>query len=129
MASDLEVEIADLEPADVGPVPSELRAQGRFARLLTSGALSPASTVPTFIGLAVVVAGFALIGYAWGRVAALTSVALQLPYLVSAGCTGLGLVVVGVTVIAVHARRQDAAARARQVELLADLVAELRVKS
>jgi hypothetical protein len=49
-----------------------------------------------------------------------------MPYLVSGGLTGLGLVMVGVTVINVAAKRRDALLRKQQTELLADALHELR---
>src|SRR5690242_1144242 len=81
--------------------------------------LDPASTVPTYVG-------FALIGYAWVKVAALVDVWRQMPYVVSAGLPGLGLVMTGLVVINVSARRQDGAARARQMATLAEALHELQ---
>ena len=71
------------------------------------------------------VVGFVLIAIAWRQVAAETNVALQLPYLVSGGLTGLALVMVGVTVINVAAKRRDAVLREQQTALLADAIHEL----
>ena len=88
-------------------------------------ALRPLSPVPTYIGIAVAVLGFVLIAVAWGQVAGELNVALQLPYLVSGGFTGLALVMVGVTVVSVAARRRDAALREQQTALLADALREL----
>lgn len=79
--------------------------------------------MPTYAGLALIAVGFGLIAYAWGRIAGLTSVALQLPYLVSAGFTGLGVIVIGITLVAAQARRQDAAERGRRLDELARLLA------
>jgi hypothetical protein len=84
------------------------------------------SPVPIYIGIVVVLAGFALIGLTWGKVAGLLQVALQLPYLVSGGLTGLGLIVVGVTVISISAKRRDAAEQGRQLEQLAGIMKELQ---
>ena len=93
-------------------------------RLRTLPALSP---VPTYIGIAVAAAGFVLIAFAWGKVAGIAdNVALQLPYLVSGGLTGLGLVMVGVTIVNVAAKRRDAQLRQQQTQLLADALTELR---
>jgi hypothetical protein len=87
-------------------------------------ALSPA---PTYVGIIVAAAGFALIFYAWSKVAGIAdNVALQMPYLVSGGLTGLGLVMVGVTIINVAAKRRDARLREQQTQLLADALHELR---
>jgi hypothetical protein len=88
--------------------------------------LDPASVVPTYIGIAITALGFALIGYAWVKVAALVDVWRQMPYVVSAGLPGLGLVMTGLVVINVSARRQDGAARARQMATLAEALHELQ---
>jgi hypothetical protein len=86
----------------------------------------PASHVPTYIGVAVAVIGFALMGIAWARIAGLVDVWKQMPYLLSAGLPGLGLVMVGLVIINVSARRQDGAARARQMSALAEALHDLQ---
>ncbi len=88
-------------------------------------ALRPLSPTPTYLGVALTVIGFVLIAIAWRQVAAETNVALQLPYLVSGGLTGLALVMVGVTVVNVAAKRRDAVLREQQTALLADALQEL----
>ncbi len=88
--------------------------------------LRPGSPVPTVFGVVLVAGGFGLIAYTWGRVAGLISVPLQLPYFVSGGLTGLGLILVGLTVINVAARRQDAAERSKQMEQLGSIFREIR---
>ncbi len=88
-------------------------------------ALRPLSPTPTYLGVALTALGFVLIAIAWRQVAAETNVALQLPYLVSGGLTGLALVMVGVTVINVAAKRRDAVLREQQTALLADALQEL----
>jgi hypothetical protein len=88
--------------------------------------LDPASAVPTYVGVAITLLGFALIGFAWVKVAALVDVWRQMPYVVSAGLPGLGLVMTGLVVINVSARRQDGAARARQMATLAEALHELQ---
>lgn len=88
--------------------------------------LEPASLAPTYVGAVVVAIGFALIGLAWSEIAGLTVVSLQMPYLVSAGFTGLGLVMMGLVVINVAAKRQDGAERARQMRTLTETFQSLR---
>jgi hypothetical protein len=88
-------------------------------------ALRPLSPVPTYLGVAVAALGFALIAVAWGKVAGQTNVGLQMPYLVSGGLTGLALVMVGVTIISVAAKRRDALLREKQMRLLVDALDEL----
>ena len=89
--------------------------------------LPPLSPAPTYAGIAIAVIGFALIAFAWSKVAGIAdNVALQMPYLVSGGLTGLGLVMVGVTIVNVAAKRRDGLLRQQQTELLADALHELR---
>lgn len=90
--------------------------------------LEPASLVPTYVGVVVIAVGFALIGIAWAEIAALTDVALQMPYLVSAGFTGLGLVMVGLIIVNVAAKRQDAAERTRQLQTLTETFQSLQAE-
>lgn len=84
-------------------------------------AVTPASIV--WLSTVMAMAGFGLLAYTWVKVSTLTIVAAQVPYLVSSGMTGLGLIVVGAAGIVVWSRRADDAARARQAE---ELVAALR---
>jgi hypothetical protein len=89
-------------------------------------ALRGVPNLTTWLGVAVSAAGLVLIAIAWGRTAGLTNVALQTPYVISAGFTGLGLVVVGVTLVSIAAKRADAAERTRQLRELRDVLADLR---
>lgn len=88
--------------------------------------LEPASPVLTYVGALVAAVGFALIGIAWAKVAGLLVVGLQLPYVVSAGFTGMGLVMLGLVLVNIAARRQDAAERARQMRVLTETLQGLR---
>ena len=96
------------------------RAKLRSPAPIWKSWLEPSSLVPTYLGVAVIAVGFALIGVAWAQIAALTNVALQMPYLVSAGFTGLALVMLGLIVVNIAAKRQDAAGRARQMQTLTE---------
>jgi hypothetical protein len=86
------------------------------------------SGAPTWIwaGLLVAAVGFVLITIAWGDVAGESLVYRQLPYLVSAGLSGLGLVLVGLTLINIGARQRDAIDRDRQVAQLVAILRELK---
>jgi hypothetical protein len=88
--------------------------------------LDPASTIPTYAGVVIALVGFALIAIGWARVAGLVDVWRQMPYLLSAGLPGLGLVMTGLVIINVSARRQDAAARARQTAMLTEALRDLQ---
>ena len=110
------------------PDPDEIDvvdSRGRLAdRVPSLPALSP---VPVYVGIAISALGFVLIAFAWGKVAGIAdNVALQMPYLVSGGLTGLGMVMVGVTIVNVASKRRDAILREQQTQLLADALRELR---
>ncbi|MCW2543820.1 MAG: hypothetical protein JWM40_1372 [Frankiales bacterium] len=82
--------------------------------------------VVTYIGMLLTLAGGVLLVVAWSKTAALTNVGLQMPFVLSAGCTGLGLVAVGLTVVNVAAKTEDADKRRAQLGELRDLLGELR---
>lgn len=107
--------LSDPDAYDVSSRRSRLRAL-----------LDPASTIPTYVGVVVALAGFALIAIGWAKVAGLVDVWRQMPYLLSAGLPGLGLVMTGLVIVNVSARRQDAAARARQTAMLAEALRDLQ---
>lgn len=83
---------------------------------------------PAFVWIGVVLSavGFALIALAWSQIAGEDQVYRQLPYLVSAGMTGLGAIMVGVTIINVSAKRRDASERQRQMDQLVRVLDEIR---
>ena len=80
----------------------------------------------TYAGIAVMVLGGALIVLAWGRVAGVTDVALQVPYVVSAGCLGLAFVAIGLAVVSIAAKITDGRARAAQIAELQETLAAIR---
>jgi len=86
--------------------------------------LRPSSPVMTYVGIAVSIVGFVLIVIAWAAVAGKAEVYLQVPYVVSAGFSGLGLIIAGVTIVNVATRRRDEAERSRQMDRLAQLLQE-----
>lgn len=88
--------------------------------------MRPVSPILTYLGIALAVAGFVVILLAWGRVAGQTAVPLQMPYLLSGGLTGLGLILSGLTLINVNVKRQDASARARQLGQVREVLAEIK---
>lgn len=99
----------------------QLSSRSRW-RLVTD----PASHLPTYFGVLVAAIGFVMIGIAWAQVAGEVDVWKQMPYLMSAGLPGLGLVMVGLVIVNVSARRQDGAARARQMAALTEALRELQ---
>lgn len=86
--------------------------------------VQPAALVWVAIGFVVV--GFGLLAYTWVKVSTLTIVAAQIPYIVSAGLTGLGLITVGSAVLVVWSRRTDDDARRQQTDELVATLKELR---
>lgn len=89
-------------------------------------ALRAVPNLGIWAGVVVSTVGLVLIAVAWGRTAGLTNVALQVPYVVSAGFTGLALVVVGLTLVSITVKQADAAERSRQLRELRDVLADLR---
>jgi hypothetical protein len=88
-------------------------------------ALTRAPHAVTYAGVGLVVAGGLLLLYTWVKVAALALVWRQIPYLISSGCSGVCLVAVGLTVISVAARNEDANRRMGQAQELQALLAEM----
>lgn len=107
----------------VEPESSSVGARAPSARRgRVAGWLAPTSAVPVYSGIGLIVAGFGLLAFTWSKVAGTLLVALQLPYLISGGFTGLGLVVIGVLVIYIGAKRRDAWQRDRRLEELTALL-------
>ena len=82
----------------------------------------------TFAGVALIVVGVVLLAVAWSLVAGKAEVALQVPYVMSAGFPGVGIVVVGVGLLVIGVRETDARTRRRQQQELVDLMAVLRAE-
>lgn len=108
------------EAAELGDWPPAASTRGRWS------ALDPGSPAPVLVGVGLTLVGFALMAVAWAKVAGLTDVWRQFPYLLSAGLPGLGLVMVGLVLVNVSVRRQDAAERERQFAALTEAVRDLR---
>ena len=79
-----------------------------------------------WVGMGVSVLGFVLIAVGWGQVAGETQVYLQLPYVVSAAVVGLGLVIVGLTVLNIVTRQRDGIDRDRQITQLVTILEEVK---
>lgn len=89
----------------------------------SDGFFSPRSVRPIHLGVGLVVAGVLLILITWYKIAELVLVPAQFPLLVSGGLTGLVLVLVGLTLVNVHVKRQESAKRIEATDRLARLVA------
>ena len=79
-----------------------------------------------WLGVVVIGVGFALIAVAWGQVAAEREVYRQVPYVLSAGLVGLGLIMIGLTVLNIASRYRDASDRERQIAKLVRTLEELQ---
>src|SRR5881628_756850 len=84
------------------------------------------TTAGVWAGIVLIAAGFGLLGLAWNRVASMTDVTKQLPYFVSGGLVGLGLILVGLLVINLSVKRREAIERQRQMEEVRDALVALR---
>lgn len=89
--------------------------------------MSRQTRIATYVGIALAALGFLLIALAWNGAASFDYTPAQFPYLISGGLTGIGLIVVGVTVMIVATMRQDGADRAAELDRLAAHIAELQV--
>lgn len=65
---------------------------------------------------AVVVLGFGVLAFTWGRVAGEVQLHRQLPLLVSGGLTGLALVFMGTAALVVHAWRTESDRQRREIQ-------------
>ena len=79
-----------------------------------------------WLGLLLTAGGFGLLAYTWSQTAALVDVALQVPFLVSGGLVGLGLILVGLLVINLAAKKRDALDRQRQLDEVREALVRLR---
>lgn len=89
--------------------------------------MSRQTRIATYVGIALTGFGFLLIALAWNGAASFDYTPAQFPYLISGGLTGIGLIVVGVTVMIVQTMRQDGADRGAEMERLAEQIRELQV--
>ena len=111
------------------PLPEERpQASRRFTdpsrRLATLRAIPQ---LATWVGIGLIAVGLGLIVLAWGRTAALgNNVGWQVPYVISAGFSGVALVLVGLTVINIDVKRTESAERRRHLSELREVLAELR---
>ena len=115
------------EPAEVIGTEEEPRQSQLLERLSRPVVwLRGVPNLGTWAGVVIASVGLVLIAIAWGRTAGLLNVGLQVPYVVSAGFTGLGLVVVGLTLVSISAKRADAAERTRQLRELREVLTDVR---
>jgi len=98
---------------------TRLRVPTRARPVRAASWLAPTSPALVYTGVALIVAGFAVLAFAWSRVAGTAIVSLQLPYVVSGGFAGLGLVIVGVLLMYLAVKRRDAWQRERRLDALA----------
>lgn len=83
--------------------------------------------IGVWFGLVLILAGGGVLVFGWSQVADIGVVALQMPYLISAGGTGLALIAIGLVVVSISAKATDAADRRRQLTELQQTLAAIRV--
>jgi hypothetical protein len=71
-----------------------------------------------WLGIVLVAAGFGVVGLGWDAMARVSCVDCQLPYLLSAGATGIGLVVLGVGLLVIAQLRAERLRLADHLERL-----------
>jgi hypothetical protein len=77
------------------------------------------------IGLFLAIAGFVAIFFGWNGAAGQNREPAQIPYLISGGAIGLGLVVLGAALIVSESHRRDRAVLERQLQELNDSIGRL----
>jgi hypothetical protein len=82
----------------------------------------PKSALYTAVGL--IGLGFIVIFLAWNGAAGKDYVQGQVPYVISGGLGGLGLVVCGLAVVVIQAVRRDAAETRQKLDELIDAIRE-----
>lgn len=101
-------------------VVEDLPSRSRFAGLLSQDGLG------RWTGLMLLVAGAIVLTIAWGRSSALADVPRQMPLIISGGFAGLGLVVVGVTLVAIDASVRRSTERRQRADAMTAAVERLR---
>jgi len=76
----------------------------------------------TYLSTALIVGGFLLIALAWNGAASFFRVDEQIPYIVSGGLTGIGMIMAGCTLAVVQELRKSAAELGAKVEKLTGAV-------
>jgi hypothetical protein len=79
-----------------------------------------ATNSPVSAGVLLVVAGFVALFLGWNGAAGVDHIEGQLPYVISGGLVGIGLIGAGLTVVNVQARRQDQAQLMAKLEQLVE---------
>lgn len=110
--------------------PAERRTDTEQPRTLTVTIRWDPAHAATFIAVGLIVSGFAVMGLAWRGLAATLMVAVQLPYAISGGVAGVGMVGAGAALLSVQSSRALTARRCRDFDVLIegalDVLAALR---
>ncbi len=83
------------------------------------------SPTATYVGIALCVIGFTMIALAWNGASELDFIQGQFPFFLSGGLTGIGLIVVGVTIMVIETMRRDGELRTLEIERLTASIAVL----
>jgi hypothetical protein len=84
-----------------------------------------AEIVALELAMALVGMGFVFLGFTWSSVAALLTVPLQLPFIVSGGFGGIALIGLGLAVLAIQTNRFDRARDRDDIDELIEAAARL----
>lgn len=76
------------------------------------------SKTTIYVAVGIVAVGFVVIFLGWNGAAERDFVEGQLPYVISGGITGLGIVAIGIAVAVVEARRRDTAELVAKIDRL-----------
>src|SRR5437016_2883093 len=112
-------------------------AQGPPAAPTSTGPLKRQRSVATgrqirfgrALGLLICAGGFAAMGFGWSGTARLSCTDCQIPYLLSGGAVGLGLVIFGVTILVLAQLRAEGRRTAERLDRFEDRVTHLVASS
>ncbi|MFP5309408.1 MAG: hypothetical protein ACLGIR_07500 [Actinomycetes bacterium] len=79
----------------------------------------------TYLAVGMLVAGFLLIALAWNGAASVDFVQGQVPFLISGGVAGIGLIIGGVTLTLIQEMRKTTGVLAARLDRIAELLMEV----
>ena len=123
LSATVQEEVATSE-TDSKAKPAKKRRRDKRSR--KKAGLTPARQIrfARFLGLVLCGAGFLLIILGWAGAARRSCIDCQIPYLLSGGAAGLGLILFGVTIVVMAQLRTDSRRLAERLDSLAAILAE-----
>jgi hypothetical protein len=124
LSATVQEDVATLGETDSKGKPAKKRRRDKRSK--KKAGLAPARQIKfaRFLGLVLCGAGFLLIILGWAGAARRSCIDCQIPYLLSGGAAGLGLILFGVTIVVMAQLRTDSRRLAERLDSLAAILAE-----